>query len=86
MSSQLVLGLRAASIVFGLLSIAQLMRLLIRPEIMAYDVSIPLWPSAVLFVVLACFSVWMWMLTTPTNREVKERDEGEWRIGDKVTG
>jgi hypothetical protein len=84
MSSRQVLGLRAASIVFGILAIAQFARLIIRPEIMAYGVSIPLWPSMILFVVLACFSVWMWMLTT--DREMEGRYRGEWGMGHKVTG
>lgn len=45
MNSQ-VLGLRVASIIFGLVSLAQLLRLLIRPEVRVAGYELPLWPSA----------------------------------------
>jgi hypothetical protein len=62
MNSQ-TLGLRVASVVFGLVSIAQLTRLLMRPEIMVNGWQFPLWPSAIAFVVLAGLSAWMWKLS-----------------------
>ena len=61
MNSQ-VRGLQVASIVFGLMSIAQLVRLLIRPEVLVADYPIPLWPSALAFVFLGGLSLWMWKL------------------------
>ena len=61
MSSQIT-GLRVASIVFGLLAIAQLARLLIRPEALVAGHPLPLWPSALAFIILGGLSLWMWRL------------------------
>jgi hypothetical protein len=61
MNSQ-VLGLRVASIVFGLMSIAQLARLIIRPEVLVSGHLMPLWPSALAFVILGGLSFWLWKL------------------------
>ena len=67
MNSQ-ILGLRVASVIFGLMSIAQLVRLLIRPEVLVAGHLMPLWPSALAFVILGGLSFWMWRLThTQTN-------------------
>ena len=57
-----VLGLRVAGTVFGLMSLAQLTRLLIRPPVLIAGNEIPLWPSAVAVVFLAGLSLWMWKL------------------------
>jgi hypothetical protein len=63
-----VLGLRVASVVFGLMSLAQLLRLLIRPLVLVAGHEIPLWPSALALVVLGGLSLWMWKLaSTPTK-------------------
>ncbi len=62
MNSQ-VLGLRVASVIFGLMSIAQLGRLLIRPEVVVAGHVVPLLPSAVAFLVLGGLSIWMWKLS-----------------------
>ena len=67
MNSQ-ILGLRVASVIFGLMSIAQLVRLLIRPEVLVAGHLVPLWPSALAFVILGGLSLWMWKLShTQTN-------------------
>jgi len=67
MSSQTT-GLRVAGIVFGLMAIAQLVRLVIRPEVLVAGYSMPLWPSVVAFVILAGLSLWMWKLArAPTK-------------------
>jgi hypothetical protein len=67
MSSQTT-GLRVAGIVFGLMAIAQLVRLVIRPEVLVAGYSMPLWPSVVAFVILGGLSLWMWKLArTPTK-------------------
>jgi len=58
MNSQ-ILGLRVASAVFGLMSIAQLVRLVIRPEVIVAGYRMPLWPSALAFLLLAGLSIWM---------------------------
>ncbi len=62
MDSQ-ILGLRVASVVFGLISIAQLTRLIIRPEVLVGGYLIPLWPSVLAFLILGGLSLWLWRLT-----------------------
>ena len=67
MNSQ-ILGLRVASVIFGLMSIAQLVRLLVRPEVLVAGHLMPLWPSVLGFVILGGLSFWMWSLAhTQTN-------------------
>jgi hypothetical protein len=61
MNSQL-LGLRVASIVFGLMSVAQLARLLLNPEAVVSGHLMPLWPNALAFVSLGGLSFWLWIL------------------------
>ena len=58
MNSQ-ILGLRVAGAVFGLMSLAQLMRLVIQLEVIVAGHRLPLWPSALAFVVLGGLSIWM---------------------------
>jgi len=55
-------GLRVASAIFGLISIAQLMRVVIRPEILVAGYVVPLWPSVPAFIIMAGLSLWMWRL------------------------
>lgn len=61
MHSQTI-GLRVASVVFGLMSVAQLARLIIRPEVLVAGYQLPLWPSAFAFVLLGGLSIWLWKL------------------------
>ncbi len=61
MNSQIT-GLRVAGAVFGLMSLVQLIRLVIRPEVLVAGIPVPLWPSVLAFVVLGSLSIWMWML------------------------
>jgi len=61
-------GLRVASVVFGLVAIAQLGRLLIRPEVLVAGYSMPLWPSVLAFIILGGLSVWMWKLARSPRR------------------
>jgi ABC-type lipoprotein release transport system permease subunit len=56
------LGLRVSGTIFGLLALAQLMRLLIQPEVLVNGYQIPLWPSVLALVVLGGMSLWMWKL------------------------
>jgi hypothetical protein len=51
MDSQ-ILGLRVASIIFGLMSLAQLLRLVIQPEVLVAGHQMPLWPSVLALVIL----------------------------------
>jgi hypothetical protein len=67
MKSQIT-GLRVASIVFGLIAIAQLSRLLIRPEVLVEGSPMPLWPSALAFIILGALSLWMWKLSHMQTR------------------
>jgi hypothetical protein len=67
MTSQ-VTGLRVASVVFGLMAIAQLARIVIRPEVVVGGHAMPLWPSVLAFVFLGGLCLWMWKLAhTPTK-------------------
>jgi hypothetical protein len=61
MNSQII-GLRVASLVFGLISAAQLARLIIRPQVLVEGYLIPLWPSALAFVISGGLSLWLWKL------------------------
>jgi hypothetical protein len=61
-------GLRVASVVFGLMALAQLGRLLIRPEVLVAGYSMPLWPSVLAFIILGGLSVWMWKLAGSPRR------------------
>jgi hypothetical protein len=49
-----------AAIVFWLIAVAQLLRVLLRVEVTARGVNIPLWPSAVAFIVLGTLGIWLW--------------------------
>ena len=61
-------GLRVASVVFGLMALAQLARLLIRPDVLVAGYPVPLWPSALALVILGGLALWMWKLaSTPTR-------------------
>jgi hypothetical protein len=63
-----ILGLRVASIIFGLMALAQLVRLVIRPEVLVAGHPMPLWPSVLALVILGGLSIWMWKLArTPTK-------------------
>jgi hypothetical protein len=48
------------AIVLWLIALAQLLRVLLRVDVMARGVHIPLWPSAVAFVVIGPLGVWVW--------------------------
>ena len=62
MSSQIT-GLRVASVVFGLIAIGQLMRLVMRPEVLVAGSPMPIWPSVLAFIIMGALSLWMWTLT-----------------------
>jgi hypothetical protein len=57
-------GLRVAGVLFGLLAVAQIMRLIIRPEVLVAGNVMPLWPSAIALVVLGAMCLWMWRLAS----------------------
>ena len=62
MNSQ-ILGLRVAGIVFGLMCLAQLLRLVIRSEVLVAGHQVPFWPSGLALVILGSLSLWMWNLS-----------------------
>ena len=49
-----------AAIVFWLIALAQLLRVLFRVEVRVEGIDIPLWPSAVAFIVLGSLGMWLW--------------------------
>jgi hypothetical protein len=49
-----------AAIVFWLIALAQLLRVLLRVEVTAGGVNIPLWISIVAFIILAALGIWLW--------------------------
>jgi hypothetical protein len=67
MNSQ-TMGLKVAGFVFALICLAQLLRLVIRPEVLVAGHHVPLWPSGVAFVLLAGLSLWMWNLSRAVAR------------------
>jgi hypothetical protein len=58
-----ILGLRVAGVMFGLMCLAQLLRLVIRPEVLVAGHHVPLWPSGLALVILGGLSLWMWKLS-----------------------
>ena len=67
MSSQ-ILGLRVAGTVFGLMCLAQLLRLVTRAEVLVAGHQMPLWPSALAVVIAGGLSLWLWKLSRTTTR------------------
>jgi hypothetical protein len=63
-----ILGLQVASFIFGLMSLAQLLRLVIRPEVLVAGHQMPLWPSALALVILGGLSLWLWKLSRVAPR------------------
>ena len=58
-----VIGLRVAGTIFGLMGLAQLARLIIRPEILVAGYQVPLWPSVIALVIAGGMSCWLWKLS-----------------------
>jgi hypothetical protein len=58
-----ILGLRVASIIFGLISLLQLLRLVIQPEVLVAGQQMPLWPSVIAFVIFGGLSIWLWKVS-----------------------
>jgi hypothetical protein len=62
MNSRIV-GLRVAGVVFGLVAVAQLLRLVTQLEVLVAARILPMWPSGVAFLFASAMSVWMWRLS-----------------------
>lgn len=67
MNSQ-IFGLKVAGTVFGLLGLAQLLRLVMRPEVLVAGYQLPLWPSGLAVVILGGLSLWMLKLSRAVAR------------------
>ncbi len=63
-----ILGLRVAGTVFGLVCLAQLLRLATQAEVLVAGQQIPLWFSAVVLIVAGSLSGWLWKLSASTAR------------------
>jgi hypothetical protein len=66
--NQTVIALRVAGTIFGLMSLAQLARLLLRPEIVVAGHTVPLWLSAIAFAALALLAFWLWRVSLRPDR------------------
>jgi O-antigen/teichoic acid export membrane protein len=62
MNSQ-IMGLRVAGVVFGLMSLAQLWRLIVQPAVLVAGHVMPLWPSVLAFLLLASLCFWLLNMT-----------------------
>jgi len=58
------LGLRVASVIFGLMGLGQLIRVIMHESVQVGSCLIGRRWSAVAFVVLAALCVWLWMLAS----------------------
>ena len=63
-----ITGLRVASIVFGLIAVAQLARIVVRSEVLVAGYPVPLWPCVLAFVIMSGLSHWMWKLARTPGR------------------
>jgi hypothetical protein len=59
------IGLRTAATIFGIVCIAQLIRLFSRADVIIAGHDIPLWPSAFAALVTGGLCVWLWRLGGP---------------------
>ena len=67
MNSQIT-GLRVASVVFGLITIPQLVRIVVRPEVLVAGHAIPLWPSVLAIIIFGGLSILMWKLSRTSTK------------------
>ena len=58
-----ILGLRVAGTIFGLMCLAQLLRLVTRSELVVAGNQLPLWVSALAVVIAGGLSLWLWKLS-----------------------
>lgn len=70
------LGLRVASVVFGLVCLGHLLRVFLRFDIHIDGFYVHRWMSAVAVVVTALLSVWLWMLAKPETEPAAKPGPG----------
>ncbi len=73
MNSQIT-GLRVASVVFGLITIPQLVGLVVRPEVLVAGHLIPFWPSVLAIIIFGGLSILMWNLARTSTKVNNSRD------------
>ena len=61
-------GLWVASVVFGLMSLAQLARLVIQPQILVNGYEMPLWPSGLALAFMVALAFWLGRLASTSAR------------------
>jgi hypothetical protein len=49
-----------AAILFWLIALAQVLRVILKVRVTAGTHDIPLWPSAVAFIILGALGLWLW--------------------------
>lgn len=73
MSSPAV-GLRVASVIFGLVCLGQLTRLLLQLEVLVAGRHIPIWGSGVAALVAAFLCGWLWKLASLAKQPANAPD------------
>jgi hypothetical protein len=63
-----VVGLRVASVIFGLVCLAQLLRIIVRLEIIVGGHIIARRFSAIAVIVAGALCLWLWMLSTKADK------------------
>ena len=58
-----VLALRVAGTIFGIVSLAHLLRLVMNAEVIIEGYAVPMWVSAAAVAVTGLLSLWMWKLS-----------------------
>jgi hypothetical protein len=61
-------GLRVASVVFGLICLGQLLRIILRIQLLVGTCYVHRWHSAVVVVITGLLCVWLWMLAAKTDQ------------------
>ena len=59
------IGLRTAATIFGIVCLAQLIRLFSRADVMIAGHNIPFWPSVFAALVTGGLCIWLWRLGGP---------------------
>lgn len=62
-----VVGLRVASVIFGLAGVAHLIRLLAQMDVVIADRHLPMWLSGVAVLVAGFLCGWCWKLSRPAK-------------------
>lgn len=66
------LGLRVASVIFGLMGLGQLIRIIVCVNIQVGSCYICRWCSVVAVIVFAALCVWLWMLASKAAKSKVE--------------